>query len=161
MPLPPGHDHGDGSDDESFALRQAKTVPPSIITYCGYGLVIAAGFAMANQFGMQGAAGAWPVWGLAGFACFQLAPAMGLEPELPGVPTGGTASPAALVDRLLPSQRPRLWRLLAYGHGLLPRLAAIVLLAIPHIIGAPHLAEFTGVVPPELASALRRRAALV
>ena len=40
---------------------------------------------------------------------------------------------------------------LAYGSGSL-RLTGVVILSIPHIIGAPHLAEFTGILPPELSA---------
>ncbi|MEO8242210.1 MAG: CbtA family protein [bacterium] len=153
---PDDHDHMHGDAEESFALRQSKSVLAALVTYCGYGLVIVSGFAMANQFGIAIPPSHGLLWGLAGFACFQLAPAMGLEPELPG----GHAAPL---------QARQIWwigtalataaglALLAYGNGVLPRLAAIVLLAIPHVIGAPHLDQFTGVVPPELAASFAAR----
>jgi len=38
-----------------------------------------------------------------------------------------------------------------------PRLAGVVLLALPHLVGAPELEGFGGVVPPELASAFAAR----
>lgn len=144
------------TDDAPFWQRQAKTLLTMLITYGGYGLVMVAGFAFANHLGHAIPLQTGLLWGLAGFVCFAMAPALGLEPELPGTES------AALEAR-------QLWwigtalatvaglALLAYGRGLVPRLGGIVLLAIPHIIGAPHLAEFTGIVPPELAASFAAR----
>ena len=145
-----------GDDDAPFGQRQAKTVLAMTVTYCGYALVMVAGFAFANHFGHPVPLTHGLLWGLAGFAAFSLAPAMGLELEPPGVEA------AALQAR-------QLWwigcalatvaglALLAYGNGVLPRIAALVLLALPHIIGAPHLPEFTGIIPPELSSGFAAR----
>lgn len=149
------HDHGEAAD-QPFWQRQAKTVLSMIVTYCGYALVMIAGFALANHFGRKVPLAHGLLWGLAGFASFSLAPAMGLELQPPGV------EQAALQAR-------QLWwigcalataaalGLIAYANGVLPRLAAIVLLAVPHIIGAPHLPEFTGIIPPELSSLFASR----
>jgi predicted cobalt transporter CbtA len=41
--------------------------------------------------------------------------------------------------------------LIAFGHSYLP-LAGVVLMVIPHLLGAPHLDTFFGVAPPELAA---------
>lgn len=141
---------------EPFWQRQAKTVLAMMVTYCGYALVMVAGFAFANHFGHPVPLAHGLLWGLGGFVAFSLAPAMGLELEPPGVEA------AALQAR-------QLWwigcalatvaslALLAYGDGVLPRIAALVLLALPHIIGAPHLPEFTGIIPPELSSGFATR----
>jgi cobalt transporter subunit CbtA len=86
----------------------------------------------------------------------QLAPAMGLEPELPG-----TVS-APLFDR-------QIWwagtvlcsgaalAMIGYGRTLLWVAVAAVLLAVPHIIGAPELETFSGVAPPEVAASFAAR----
>lgn len=77
------------------------------------------------------------VWGLAGYGAFFVAPALGLPPEIPG-----TAS-TALEDR-------QVWWIMAVGFtaaGLLGaafikspwRWVALLLLVVPHLIGAPHL----------------------
>ena len=41
--------------------------------------------------------------------------------------------------------------LIAFGSGLLP-IIGILAIALPHIIGAPHIDTYFGVAPPELAS---------
>ena len=148
---PAGHVHAPADPDAPFWQRQVKTLLTMIITYCGYGLLLTAGLALAGQFGRPVTAAQGLLWGVAGFAAFSLAPAMGLAPELPGVEAADLTSrqvwwvlcAAATIAGLA---------LMAYGKGVLPRLAALILLALPHIIGAPHLAEFSGILPPELAA---------
>jgi cobalt transporter subunit CbtA len=88
------------------------------------------------------------LWGLAGFATFSLAPAFGLPPELP------TTLAADLSDR-------QIWWVvtaLATAGGLymasfsrsnLLKILGIIILALPHIFGAPH-APVGGIVPTEL-----------
>lgn len=158
-----GHEHDAGAADHdhagaapSVATRQALTVFFSALIYCGYGLVMMAAIQLAEQFGVKFGLAQGLLWGLAGFACFQLMPALGLEPELPGTPAadltarqlwwGGTAICTAL----------GLW-LMAYGAGLWRRALGVAVISIPHIWGAPELAAFGGVVPPELASSFAAR----
>jgi predicted cobalt transporter CbtA len=98
------------------------------------------GFALllATAFAYRGV-GSWKqglAWGLAGYASFALAPALGLPPELPGVQS------AALIAR-------QVWWVgtaLATAAGIASitlvsvrgvRLLGVILLALPHIIGAP------------------------
>ena len=142
-----GHDTGDASDLQ----RNAFTVLFFTLTYSGYGLLMVAGFALAEQFGHKVESRQGLFWGLAGFAAFQLAPAMGLEPELPGTEAADlTARQIWWVATVLATTgAAAIW---AYGRGAVAKIAAIMILAAPHIIGAPHLENFSGVVPPELAS---------
>lgn len=81
--------------------------------------------------------------GLAGFACFHLAPALGLPPEPPGVPVADV------------THRQLWWAVAAastaLGLWLLSRrnIIGALALALPHAIGAPK-AIGEGVVPAEL-----------
>lgn len=144
------------SSEPSDATRHALTVFFAAWIYCGYGLVLMAAIQLAERAGVKFDAARGILWGLAGFACFQLMPALGLEPELPGTPTadltarqlwwGGTAICTGF----------GLW-FLAYGSALWQRAIGVLVLAIPHIWGAPELAAFGGVVPPELASSFTAR----
>jgi cobalt transporter subunit CbtA len=88
-------------------------------------------------------------WGLAGFAVFTLAPGLGLPPELPGVPS------APLLSR-------QIWWVLAAattagGLGLVflrrsvpASIAGLILIVLPHIIGAPELEHVETNVPSSL-----------
>ena len=154
-----GHSHQHATEEGEEpgpVIRNALTVLFHTLLYCSYALILVAGFAMAERFGKRVTAREGLLWGIAGFVAVQLAPAMGLEPELPGTLAAplldrqiwwaGTAlcSGAALV-------------MLSYGRSLVWVAVAAVLLALPHIIGAPELATFSGVAPPELAASFAAR----
>lgn len=117
------------------------------LTGVGFALMLLA--AMVLKGGqIDGRAGL--LWGIGGFAALALAPALGLPPDLPG------SAATELADR-------QFWWLgtitaSACGIGLIvftqqwwTRAAGILLLVAPHIVGAPHVEEFTSAVPAELA----------
>ena len=147
------HDHG---APISTLRRNSLTALFTVLLYTGYGLLLVASFALAEIFGTRITAREGLLWGGAGFVAFQLAPAMGLAPELPGTPG------ADLVLR-------QIWWLgtvaatatgiavLAYGRGISVTVLAVALLAAPHVIGAPQPDQFAGVAPPELAAAFAAR----
>lgn len=152
---PGAQDHGahvHGSDDGgSPFVRHGLTVLFAGLTFVSFALVMVAGYALAGEFGHRVSVKTGLLWGLAGFMAFQLAPAMGLEPELPGTLA------AAL------SARQTWWALTAlatagglgligYGRGVPAFLGGAILVSLPHVIGAPELGGFSGVAPPELAS---------
>ncbi|MCX8509821.1 MAG: CbtA family protein [Rhodobacteraceae bacterium] len=156
-PAAEGHQHHHEEGEEASPLkRHVLTVLFAILTYTGFALVLVAGFALAGMVAHRPDLKAGLLWGLAGFATFQLAPAIGLEPELPGTMA------AALESR-------QIWwagtaiataaglALLAFGWGLAPRGGALALLVLPHVIGAPELDGFSGITPPELASQFAAR----
>jgi cobalt transporter subunit CbtA len=161
-PATDGHDHQHEAGEEASPLkRHALTVLFAALTYTGFALVLVAGFASAEMaVGHRPDLKAGLLWGLAGFAAFQLAPAVGLEPELPGTMA------AALENR-------QIWwagtaiatggglALLAFGRGVPACIGGLVLLALPHVIGAPELEGFSGSAPPELASKFAARSLAV
>ena len=129
--------------------RTAYTAAANVLTAIGFALVLAGLFAVRD-----GSAGrlSWHeglVWGLAGFVVFTLAPGLGLPPELPGVPA------APLLSR-------QLWWVLAAaatagGLALIflrptvpAATAGLVLLILPHLIGAPELEHVETNVPTSL-----------
>ncbi len=151
---PPGQAQASGSGEaEAWAPvdgieRTLFTSFGNIVAGVGFALMLVAGFALhgGEVDGRRGI-----IWGLAGFAVFSLAPALGLPPEVPG------AMAAELVAR-------QGWWLAAVaatalGLGLMvfarkPAwiVLGVVVLAAPHIIGAPQPDKLGGPVPPELAA---------
>lgn len=114
---------------------------------------IAMGLVLAAIFAVRGVTD-WKrgvMWGLGGFIAVNLAPAFGLPPELPGMPA------ADLLAR-------QLWwwgtvaatagglALIFLGSDTLWRIAGIVLIVAPHIVGAPHPADIATDVPAVLAA---------
>jgi cobalt transporter subunit CbtA len=149
------HQHAPPGDQSAWT-RNAMTVGFMAALYSAYSLILVAGFATAEHFGARVTARDGILWGIAAFVAVQLAPAMGLSPELPG-----TAA-APLSDR-------QLWwaatvvcsaaalAMIGYGRSLMWVGFAVVLLAAPHVIGAPELDQFTGVAPPEVAASFAAR----
>lgn len=158
----PAHEHADAAaradghvhDPEAWAPqdgleRTSFTVLANILTSIGFALLLAA-VSVLSGIGITARNGA--LWGLGGFIAFQLAPAVGLPPELPGM------AAAELGAR-------QLWwwgTALSTGAGLLAVAKfrnsaatglAVLLILVPHIIGAPQLAaEHASAVPALLAS---------
>lgn len=153
------HDHGAGhaatdnhaAEEEAWTPedgveRALYTLAANILMAIGFALLLAAGFALTGQGGWRSGL----YWGLAGFAAFMLAPAIGLPPEVPG------AESAPLAER-------QLWWLgtiAATGGGLALMLltrswqwiaAGAALIALPHVIGAPQPEHHGGLAPDSLA----------
>lgn len=144
------HDHGgdEWAPADGFE-RIAYTVAADIFAAIGFAFIMAA---ISVLTGMPITALNGALWGLAGFAVFQLAPALGLPPELPGMPA------AEVVPRQIWWWGTALATATAiYGVARFRNLAAvaiaIVLVLAPHIIGAPQLVgEHASSVPANLAA---------
>lgn len=131
-------------------LRHSMTVAFNIVTYTGYGLLLAAMISFASLKGITTTAKQGLIWGLCGYIAVQLAPAIGLPPELPGTIAAEVAQRQLWwISTILASAAGL--GLIAFGRSYLP-LTGVVLMAIPHLLGAPHLDTFFGVAPPELAA---------
>ena len=153
-----GHDHGAGA--EAGANRQALTVLFAVLTYCGYGIILVAGMNLAEQVGIKIGLSQGILWGLAGFMAFQMMPALGLQPDLPGTPTTDLYARQIWWAATAAATVAGLW-FAAYGAGLWQRAAGLVVLTAPHIWGAPELASFGGIAPPELAASFAVRSLAV
>jgi cobalt transporter subunit CbtA len=130
----------------------------------GGDLVVAIGFALllSALYNLRAPLKAWHgvLWGLAGYATFCLAPAAGLPPELPGTMAaeltsrqdwwGATALTTAVGLALL-----------VFGKHWLARLVALVLIAAPHLYGAPQPAHHHALAPEELQAQFRVASLLV
>ena len=140
--------------------RNGLTVLFTATIYIGFSFVLVAAIAFAQLKGIEVTTRKGILWGLAGFAAFQLAPAIGLAPELPGM----------IAAELAPRQ---LWWLgtvvattvgltaIVFGKDRIQWASGVLFLAIPHIIGAPHPDVYGGVVPPELAAEFAGRSLAV
>lgn len=133
------HDHGAAEWSPAAGFeRTAFTALANVLTAFGFGLL-----ALAMMAGVQrwrGAVRLSPVhgllWGLAGYLSFYVAPAMGLPPEIPGAQGAALAARQAWWLLAVGATAGGL-TLLAFGRG--PwRWVGVLLLAVPHLLGAPH-----------------------
>jgi cobalt transporter subunit CbtA len=140
------HHHETEWEPEEGFQRNALTVAANILTAIGFGLLLTGIYALRQR----------PVhwreglcWGLAGFIVFVAAPGLGLPPELPGLPV------ADLTER-------QIWwigaaALTASGLYLVAlrsepwaAILGLILIIIPHLIGAPVAPESHTEVPASL-----------
>jgi cobalt transporter subunit CbtA len=91
------------------------------------------------------------IWGLCGFLAIAVAPSAGLAPNPPAMPIAelmprqlwwlGTVA-ATSIGIYLIAARPEIWA----------KLSAVILVALPHIIGAPHAADTSSLLPAHIAA---------
>jgi cobalt transporter subunit CbtA len=128
--------------------RNAYTLLSSLITAIGFAFMLTGAVALSGRVidWQQGI-----IWGLAAYAAFYVSPSLGLPPEVPGIdaaPLGhrqiwwlATAVATALALALI-FFAPKLgWR-----------VVAVVLIVVPHVIGAPAHAPEPGPLPAALAA---------
>jgi cobalt transporter subunit CbtA len=151
------HSHGDAAGEAASDLeRNLWTVVFFGLVYVAYALILVAGFMLATVFGQTITAREGLLWGIAGFAAFQLAPAMGLAPELPGTMAADLGARQVWWWTTVAATGAGLG-LIGYGRWLVVVVIGVGLIAAPHVIGAPLPDGFSGVAPPEVASAFSAR----
>jgi cobalt transporter subunit CbtA len=145
------HEHAAGAWEPKDGLeRNAYTAAANVLTAIGFALLLTGFFAVRS--GTTGESVSWHeglMWGLAGFAVFAIAPGVGLPPELPGVPA------APLISRQIWWAAAALAT--AAGLGLIffrrsvpASIAGLILIMLPHLIGAPELEHVDTNVPNSL-----------
>ena len=139
------HHEAEWEPEEGFQ-RNALTVAANILTAIGFGLLLSGIYAL-RQRPVDWREGLF--WGLAGFVVFVAAPGLGLPPELPGLPVadlaerqiwwiGAAALTAAALCLLILRSEP--WA----------AVLGLILIIIPHLLGAPVAPEAHTDVPAAL-----------
>ena len=113
--------------------RIGLTALSDVLAAVGFALLLLAGMTVRGapvsvRSGIQ--------WGLAGYAAFVLAPALGLPPELPGAAAAGLAERQLWWSGTVVASAAGL-ALLTFAPGWIKPLGGLALLA-PHALGAPR-----------------------
>jgi cobalt transporter subunit CbtA len=127
--------------------RTLFTTIANIITGVGFALILVACFSLSSG-SVNGRMGV--IWGMAGFGVMSLAPALGLPPEVPGALTAELVPRQSWWFLCVAATALGLW-MLVFRKGVVWVVVGVVLMALPHIVGAPQPARIGGAVPPELA----------
>jgi cobalt transporter subunit CbtA len=143
-----GEDHG---DDDAWAPtdgieRTLYTSIATIGTAFGFALILLSAMILANA---PISARTGLLWGMAGFAATGLAPALGLSPELPGSAAADLFARQVWWVGTAVATAAGLWLALRVSTPL-AIAGGIVLMVLPHVVGAPHPHEYTSAVPSEL-----------
>ena len=123
--------------------RTAFTALFNVVEWVGFGFLLAGALVLSKR------ETGWRegfLWGLAGFACFLLAPSLGLPPELPGVPAP-PLEPRQIWWLCTAAATAAGLGLIAFKPAPIAAFIAILLIAAPHLIGAPHLDKAETEVP--------------
>lgn len=145
----PAHEH----EDEEWApadgwQRTLSTTLSSVITGAGFAVLLA-GVSLLTGFPITPKNGL--IWGICGFLAVTVAPGAGLAPELPGMPAGDLVSRQVWWAATIIASGVGIF-LIATRRELHWLVAAVVLIALPHIIGAPQPLTHETAVPAGLAA---------
>jgi cobalt transporter subunit CbtA len=115
------------------AERTFYTFIASIVAAAGFaamlaGISILSGIQITPRNGL--------IWGIAGFLAVHLAPAASLPPELPGMPAGDLLARQAWWVGTIVATSLAIW-LFTQRNEMWAKVTAVILVALPHIIGAP------------------------
>jgi cobalt transporter subunit CbtA len=128
--------------------RTLFTTLANILTGTGFALILTACFALSGR-PVNGQTGV--LWGLAGFGIASLAPSLGLPPEVPGSMAAELVSRQTWWFLCVAATAAGLWAMV-FRSGAAWTIGGIVLIALPHLIGAPRPESVGGAVPPEIAA---------
>ncbi len=141
-----GHEHEAWRPSDGWE-RTLFTATANIVLALGFALLLGAAISLCGKT-IDWRAGL--LWGVAGYVVFFVAPSLGLPPEVPGTEA------AHLHDR-------QIWwlmttvstatglSLLVFARTWLIKVVGVVLLGVPHLIGAPQPPIHRSAAPAELA----------
>lgn len=129
-----GHDHAVPGPVEPQGFRRALyTALADVVTGVGFALLLTAAMEL------RGTARSWHVglaWGLAGYVAFSLAPGLGLPPELPGTEAAPLAARQIWWAATAAATAGGLALIFLARHPL-AAVIGLVLVGLPHLVGAP------------------------
>jgi cobalt transporter subunit CbtA len=152
--IPPALAHGPAEEEVSAwgpsgrLERTLFTTLANILTGIGFALILTSCFALSGR-PVNGQTGV--LWGLAGFGIASLAPALGLPPEVPGSMAADLANRQIWWFLCVALTAAGLWAMV-FRNGVAWMVGGVLLITLPHLIGAPQPEELGGNVPPEIAA---------
>ena len=158
-----GHDHAPGAhaheEDEGWQpapgfQRISLTAATTVLSGIGFAAMLLAAMSLS---GAPLTARRGVLWGLAGFACFVLAPALGLPPRPPGAVEGDLHARQLWWAGTVVATAAGLWLIAARAQSWWSPwwnwVAGLILVLLPHAVGAPMphgMPDGADVVPPML-----------
>lgn len=138
-------------------VRDLLTIVFTMLTYTGYAMMLVALMLLAEERGADVTARSGIIWGAAGFIAVHFAPGFSLAPEVPGVAAADVGDRQVWWFATVIAAGIAMW-LVAFGRNWAMWGVAVILLAAPHLIGAPEPDSFSGPVPTELGALFAARA---
>lgn len=152
-PVAHEHDAGMAAHAHDAEAWEPEDGWQRVLSTTGGNLVVAVGFALmlAGLYTLRapGRTREGLLWGLAGYAVFCLAPTLGLPPELPGTAAADLTQRQIWWAGTAASTAGAL-ALIVFGRHWLLKLAGVVILVIPHWVGAPQPEVHASLAPQAL-----------
>lgn len=142
------HDHPAPAAPAFDFERSGLTLLADLITATGFALLLTAAISV------KGAPVDWQkgvLWGFAGYTAFFLAPSLGLPPELPGMMAADLGARQTWWFSTVAATAAGLG-LAAFSPASWGKALGLVLIVLPHVIGAPAHVTGESNVPAELAA---------
>ncbi len=131
----PGMNHEDeGWQPANGWVRTSFTALTTMLSGIGFAALL---FGSLSLTGSRINARRGALWGLAAFACFGLAPALGLPPQPPGAAVAGVFERQLWWGGTAIATATGLWLLAGKGRSWPVRISGLVCMSLPHLIGAP------------------------
>jgi len=127
--------------------RTLTTGLADVLTGIGFALLLVCAYAIRGER-LDWRKGLY--WGLGGFVAVTLAPSLGLPPELPGTEAAPLVARQVWWLATVVLTGGGLALIVFSGKRLLPALAGVALIVLPHIYGAPQPAEHVSLAPADL-----------
>ncbi|WP_017450318.1 CbtA family protein [Herbaspirillum rubrisubalbicans] len=153
------HEHAHDADawePADGAERTGYTVLANVSMAVGFALMLVAAFALSGRT-ISWRSGL--LWGLAGYGVFFVAPSLGLPPEVPGT-LAAPLHARQLWWVMTAAMTAASLGLFVFTRGWPYKLVGVLLLVVPHLVGAPQPEVHGSVAPEELAQAFIHATAL-
>jgi cobalt transporter subunit CbtA len=138
--------HDEGWQPAEGLERTSFTVLATVLTGIGFAALL---FGVVFLTGVQLDAKRGVLWGLAAFTCVGLAPAIGLPPQPPGVAVADLYTRQLWWAGTVAATAVALWLFFGKGIPKLVRALGILVIVLPHLIGAPKTSG-RNVVPDQI-----------
>ena len=143
--------------DRLQPMRDALSIIFTMLLNTGYALILIALMSIRQQSGDELTPHKGIIWGIAGYVAVHLAPALSLPPEVPGVAAADVELRQIWWVCTVAATSIGLW-LIAFSRNITRIIPAIILILLPHLIGAPEADVFTGPAPTEIGALFASRA---
>ena len=143
--------------DRLQPMRDALSIIFTMLLNTGYALTLIALMSIRHQSGDELTPHKGIIWGIAGYVAVHLAPALSLPPEVPGVAAADVELRQIWWVCTVAATSIGLW-LIAFSRNITRIIPAIILILLPHLIGAPEANVFTGPAPTEIGALFASRA---
>lgn len=143
--------------DRLQPMRDALSIIFTMLLNTGYALILIALMSLRQQSGDELTPHKGIIWGVAGYVAVHLAPALSLPPEVPGVAAADVELRQIWWVCTVAATSLGLW-LIAFSRKTARIIPAIILILLPHLIGAPEADVFTGPAPTEIGALFASRA---